>query len=321
MKVSFIIPVLNEEKNIVNCLESVLRQNFPKKDVEVVVIDAMSKDKTVEFAREWSKKSGIALKVVENPRIIAEFGKSEGVKAAKGDFIILLDADNEIVQTDWLSSALKSFELFPEAFGFESYYLKIPHWNAASNFLTYCLHIDDPLARDIASKPVLEQTVAADGKTFRLYRLIPGYPCGANGFIYRRSAITEFIAADTFEEGQVALQKSLDGTGRIAMIDGYGVYHYYFDSFGKFLRKRVKRAVKHETRSAERKTWVSYTGKRIYFAALYHLSFVFPFFVSVFEAIRRREILWLLYAPVAFLSTFTYLVSFVWIKLFGKKAW
>jgi cellulose synthase/poly-beta-1,6-N-acetylglucosamine synthase-like glycosyltransferase len=111
MKVSFIIPVLNEEKNIANCLESVSRQDFPKKDVEVVLIDAMSNDRTVELARGWSKKSAFAIKVVENPhhRRVREVRGREGASATT----LSARRDIEIVRATG-SLPRSSLSSFPE---------------------------------------------------------------------------------------------------------------------------------------------------------------------------------------------------------------
>lgn len=321
-KVSIIIPTYNEEKNIIRCLNSIAKQTYNHSAIKIIIADGNSSDNTIGLINKWNKKNDIRIDIEINEKRVAEFGKSIGIKKAKGEYIVMLDADNEIVQNDWLKKFINAFEVYPDIFGVESNYLKIPNWNAVSNLLTYCQHIDDPLARDIAIKPKQVEVKKVDDLTYRKFSIKPGYPAGANGFMFRMSAVKDFVGKETFEEGQVLLNIALKGNAYHCMIDGYGIYHYFFNSFGKFLKKRFKRALKHSTRMKEkRKTWVNYTGMRMYLYAFLHLTFVYPFFFSIFKAIQEKKLLWLLYAPIAFVTTFMYLLSWVLIKITGKKAW
>jgi len=87
MKVSVVIPALNEEKYIGYAFEGLKRQSF--KDFEVIVADAGSIDKTREIAR----KNGAKV-VIERRKGIAR-GRNAGAKVAKGDILIFLDADTK----------------------------------------------------------------------------------------------------------------------------------------------------------------------------------------------------------------------------------
>lgn len=80
---SIIIPTLNEEKYLAKLLESIEKQEF--KDYEIIVADAGSKDKTLEIA----KKYGAKLTKGGSPAK----GRNKGVKLAKGDLLLFLDAD------------------------------------------------------------------------------------------------------------------------------------------------------------------------------------------------------------------------------------
>ncbi|MHA1225039.1 MAG: glycosyltransferase, partial [Candidatus Heimdallarchaeaceae archaeon] len=52
--VSIIVPTLNEERNIENCLKSLLELDYPL--VEIIVVDGGSEDRTVEIAKKWTDK-------------------------------------------------------------------------------------------------------------------------------------------------------------------------------------------------------------------------------------------------------------------------
>jgi hypothetical protein len=160
--------------------------------------------------------------------------------------------------------------------------------------------------------------VTDGGRTYRKFRFSPGYPAK---LFFRRDAIASFAGQETFEEGQAMLRLALDGRNLLAMVDGYGVYHHNIASLGQYLRKRAKIALKHGTRTRERKTWVHYTGRSLPLVALAHLTFVWPLVVSIARAIRGRQPLWLLHAPIGFLTAWVYAFSHVRNRLTGRRAW
>ena len=101
MKVSVIIPTLNEEKCIGECLEGLKRGT--KQPDEVIISDGMSTDKTVEIAEAYGAK------VVLNEKKHAAGGRNAGIKASQGDIIVFLDADC-IPDENWLFEICKAFE-------------------------------------------------------------------------------------------------------------------------------------------------------------------------------------------------------------------
>ena len=97
---SIIIPTLNEEKFLPRLLNSIKEQSFS--DYEIIVADAESKDKTIEIAKSFGckiVKGGLPAK-----------GRNEGVKRAKGDLFLFLDADIIFLSPKFLENLLKEFE-------------------------------------------------------------------------------------------------------------------------------------------------------------------------------------------------------------------
>jgi len=91
--VSIIIPCRNEEKFIGMCLDSIIAQDYPKDKMDVLVIDGRSTDKTKEIIVKYIQKYPF-IKLLDNPRKIAPTAFNIGVKKAKGDIIIRMDAHN-----------------------------------------------------------------------------------------------------------------------------------------------------------------------------------------------------------------------------------
>ena len=82
MKVSVVIPAKNEEEGI----EKIIKQVRPLAD-EILVVDGHSKDKTRQIAKEYGAKV-----VLDGGRGKGD-GIRKGIRKAKGDIIVFIDAD------------------------------------------------------------------------------------------------------------------------------------------------------------------------------------------------------------------------------------
>lgn len=90
--VSVIIPTRNEEKNIYRCLNSIV--NSTHKNVEIIIVDQKSTDKTVDVARKFN---AIIIEAEPSTKYIPPSNsRNIGFNASKGDYIYHLDADMEM---------------------------------------------------------------------------------------------------------------------------------------------------------------------------------------------------------------------------------
>ncbi len=89
--VSIIIPCRNEEKFIGKCLDSIITQDFSKKKLEVLVVDGMSEDRSREIIEKYSRNY-IYIKLLENRKKYTPFALNIGVREAKGEIIMKMDA-------------------------------------------------------------------------------------------------------------------------------------------------------------------------------------------------------------------------------------
>jgi glycosyltransferase involved in cell wall biosynthesis len=86
MLVSVIIATKQEEKHIWKCISFVKKQSFPQDEIEIIVIDNYSSDKTVQIAKHFTKKV-----FTKGPERSAQ--RNFGVSKAHGTYILYLDAD------------------------------------------------------------------------------------------------------------------------------------------------------------------------------------------------------------------------------------
>lgn len=89
--VSIIIPCMNEENYIKQCIDSFLNQSYPKDLVEIIVADGMSTDNTRNIIKEMSLEHRNII-LIDNEKLSAPAGMNLGIKRSKSDIIIIFGA-------------------------------------------------------------------------------------------------------------------------------------------------------------------------------------------------------------------------------------
>ena len=108
MKVSIILPTYNRKKLLKKCIESLISQNYPKEDFEIIVIDDGSTDGTEQITRKLKRKipNLIYYKTKHNGQANA---RNFGLRKAKGSFIAFTD-DDCVVEKNWLRKIEDTFK-------------------------------------------------------------------------------------------------------------------------------------------------------------------------------------------------------------------
>jgi glycosyltransferase involved in cell wall biosynthesis len=307
-RVSVIIPTLNAEAILENCLASIARQNYPREKIEIILADAFSKDRTREIAKNFGAI------ILDDDGKNMEEGKRLALRRAMSEFIIFVDADNEITHADYFELAVSALAKNPQAFGVESYYLPSPKMSSFCVYLTALLHISDPIAWLMSANPKL---VARENEIER-WTLPPktfSYPLGANGFVFRRADLNSVEANEKFQDTHVAMFLMKSGKREWLRIRGRGVFHYYVQSLGGFVKKR-RRATVHFLR-VQREMPVNWMREKplvpIWLAAIYCVTFFGPLFHVARGIFRDGDARWfwhLLACPASVLGNawgvFTY---------------
>ncbi|HKY98627.1 MAG TPA: glycosyltransferase family 2 protein [Gemmatimonadaceae bacterium] len=90
--VSILIPTYNEEAHVEECLRSVRAFTVPDGTaVEILVIDGMSTDRTREIVSRLASQDS-AIQLLDNPERYQSPALNRGIHAARGDYILRLDA-------------------------------------------------------------------------------------------------------------------------------------------------------------------------------------------------------------------------------------
>lgn len=88
---SVICPIYNEEKYISDCIESILQQDYPKDDLEVLFVDGMSSDNTRNIVKQYVEKHSF-IRLLDNPQRIVPPALNIAIRESKGDVVMRLDA-------------------------------------------------------------------------------------------------------------------------------------------------------------------------------------------------------------------------------------
>jgi glycosyltransferase involved in cell wall biosynthesis len=92
--VSVLVPCRNEVRYIGACLESILASSYPPDRLEVLVLDGMSDDGTTDVIAAIAAHSP-RVRLVPNPGRVVPSGLNAGIRAARGEVIVRMDAHNE----------------------------------------------------------------------------------------------------------------------------------------------------------------------------------------------------------------------------------
>jgi len=107
LKISVIVPTLNEERDIEHCLRFINGQKYPNFDI--ILVDSCSTDGTVEIARKYVNK--ILIMKAKGPGPARNFG----VKDTDAEVVAFTDADTQVAP-NWLEVIARDFS-DPEVIG------------------------------------------------------------------------------------------------------------------------------------------------------------------------------------------------------------
>jgi len=114
--VSIVIPVRNEEKHIEESLAQLVNQTYPKDKMEILIVDGMSEDGTREIVKQFEvggkrlevgSHNKLVIRLIDNPKGQRASALNIGIREAKGDVIMRVDA-RTIIPPDYVEKCVKT---------------------------------------------------------------------------------------------------------------------------------------------------------------------------------------------------------------------
>jgi len=108
--VSIIIPCRNEEMFISKCLDSIIANNYPPDKLEVLIMDGMSQDGSREIVKTYALKNPF-IKLLDNPQKVTPCALNIGIKNAKGEIIMRMDA-HATYEKEYISKCVRCLDTY-----------------------------------------------------------------------------------------------------------------------------------------------------------------------------------------------------------------
>lgn len=94
----------NSEKTVGKTIEALIKQNYPKRNYEIIVVDDGSTDKTVDIVKKFKN-----VKLIKQKHKGPAAARNLGVKHAKGNIVLFTDADC-VPSKNWIKNMVKPFK-------------------------------------------------------------------------------------------------------------------------------------------------------------------------------------------------------------------
>ncbi len=294
---SIIMPTFNSEATIAKALRSIRMQDLPQSEIEILVIDGGSTDKTVEIVQRYNAI------VLNNPDRMPEYAKRIGFSKARGHWVVMQDSDE--VFTD-KSQLRKRKEFF------------------LRNSNAYCLMMDRYISGEGCGVACTYVNVAGDPFSYVVYglsdsrikanrRYLRSSDRNGNLYFYTKddiipigdggTATVDVIKARelfgeeyyTQEFAVSIFYRMVEHTGYVGCIPGDNIVHYSMAKFRNYLKKLRFRVytnlsdVKQSGYSTRCKNNHALSRRR-YLFILYVVSVIAPVIDSVRMCVRFGRI-------------------------------
>lgn len=309
---TIVIPTLNEEARIGSCLDSIFSQDYPKRNLEVIVVDQNSWDRTVAIARKYP----VRVLYHYAPISTGELGKMIGFKKSKGEFFYYLDADCELKQKNCLKQLIKP--LIEDKTIVASFTRNFAKSNAPSLERYYCMHPIqcDPIYEFFS--PSIASTVVIKKKDYQIceYTLNKIPPMGH--CVFRKAFLQPLVQNyKKFMELDFLVVLVENGFTKFAYVPQAGVYHHHVHNLKELLKKRSRnlRQVYLSEVDKRKYRWFNLEKPSDLIKIIIWVIYAHLFFPSlirgIYKSIKYKD--WVgLYEPVvASLVTDTIILSFL----------
>jgi len=320
---SIIIPTLNAEKPLSECLKRIATQNYPKNKVEIIIADGGSTDKTREIAKRYGAK------IVENKLKTAEAGKAAGVKCARNEIIVLIDSDNYLPTKDWFVKMVEPFS-DEEIIGSEP--LEYTYRKNDGYITRYCalIGMNDPICMYLGNYDrhnyLTERWTGLDIKsedkggylklTLKKYE-VP--TIGANGTMIRRGLLSK-VGDYLFDIDEIheLISKRKNKFAKVKI----GIIHVFSGTVSTFIRKqkrRIKDYAYYNKMGVRKYPWSRLNKIGMLRFMVFSFFWLPTFIESLIGYYKKPDKAWFFHPLACWLTLWVYSTSIISQKIFGVK--
>jgi len=219
----------NEEKNIEQCLCSIIQQRYFRDRFEILVVDSGSTDSTVRIVQEMAKKDE-RIRIFHSGKRSISFNRNMGLAKARGELIAFIDADC-IAPENWLEVLVS---------GYQKYKKTVPNLVAVGGF-----NIPPEKANrfqrvlGVFFNTYFGTHGSPQGRIFKIDQPVRHLP--TLNVLYEKSKVLEVSGFDLhmhniIEDEDLSIRLTKRGYQLIYLKDSY-VYHRFRDNYYDFLKR------------------------------------------------------------------------------------
>lgn len=309
---SIVIPTLNAERVLEQCLAAIRSQSYPQDKIEIIIVDAGSIDRTIEIVKGYGVN-----KVVNNPLKTGEAGKAIGIDCSQYELIALIDSDNILEGSQWLHKMVEPFK-DPDIFASEVLYWTYQRKDSIVNRYCSLIGINDPVCFFLGN--------------YDRYSYLTGrwtdFPChqmdkgnyievvlsenyvptmGANGFLIRKSVLRRVNYRPYYFDIDIIHQLVQLGYNKIAR-PKIGIIHLFCDNISKFRKKQQRRITDYFYFQKEKMRCYKYELNSLRFIKyLIYTLLTFPLILqSIKGYLRKPDLAWFFHPFACWITLWEY---------------
>ena len=317
-KLTVMIVTLNNERSLTRCLQTVTTQDYPKANIEYLLIDGGSIDKTKQIAKTFG------FRVFDSPiSRDAEAQRGVGLKLAKNNLIVSLDADNYLPHKNWLRRMVQPFIDDPDVV--HAHTLHYTYISKAEPFNRYCalFGMADPIVYYVGLPDRVVQyqknwKLGANIKETSDYWLVDftmeSLPTvGCNGVLFRRDVLLQNAQSDPehFLHIDVFADVVRAGYSRFAVVKT-DVIHDTAIGLRFLLKKRIAFLSSYYLKRSVKRRYLIYDPKRggdrlkLALYVLYTVTLVKPLLDGFRGFLEIPDPAWFLHPIVCWIYLYAY---------------
>ena len=253
-KLSIVITTFNRKKQLEDLLNSILASSYPKKDLEIIVVDDASADGTSGYISEKFPN----LKIIRNEKeLLTSESRNIGIRSSKADFVFVVDDDN-VLDPDCIRLLIEKISENPEIA------VLMPAISHSP---------DSPSTTSVKRNMVTSVTTIIKGAG---QELVETFDC-PNAFMIRKKALDE---VGLFDSVRFPIHYEEADLGERIRKAGYGIYCY---TKAKTLHKPNAKNPKLDSKTVDTPLRAYFTGRnRLIFHQRHSKTWQFILFILIF---------------------------------------
>lgn len=328
--ISIVIPTFNSNRTLNRCLNSIRSQEYPKRLIELIIVDGGSKDGTIKTAQKFGAK------IIKVPSSLqnAEYNKGIGISTAKNEILLMLDHDNILPHNKWIQRIVKPLSENKDIVSVEP--LRF-HYDRKMKFMDRYFALmggTDPVAYYLGKNSHLSYIfdkynllgkVKDQGEYYIVKFKANNLPAiGGNGAAIRRDIIIHHAKSDPQNFFHIDVHVDLIKKG----FNTYGIIkdsiiHVPHSEFFSFLKRRRYFVEKYYYEDMSKRRYSIYDPKRDKMKLAYYvfisLTVIKPLIDSIRGFLKIKDIAWFVHPIMCFCMVFIYGTPAIKAVIFRKN--